>query len=270
MPKLVIVFVCVLASSTVLAAPAADEWKLWDRHAAGNMAVVDHSEWQRLLDRYVSPDDRGVNRVAYARISAQDRTSLNDYLDALASIDPRDYDKAEQLAYWINLYNALTVEVVLRHPRKGSILRMGKGLFKIGPWDDPLVTIAGHELTLNDIEHRILRPIWRDHRIHFAVNCASIGCPNLAKQAYTSDNVEALLAAGEVAYVNHPRGVEFDKRGRLHLSQIFNWYREDFAEDTPALLAYLSTVHRTASERLRSHEGSVKYRYDWALNKAPD
>ncbi len=246
------------------AAPAPQPWDLWDRAAEQRLTPVDHGPWQQFLDTYLVAHPDGINRVAYGRVSVEHRRALQAYLESLAALDPRAYTKAEQLAYWINLYNALTVRVVLEHPNKRSILRMGRGLLSIGPWDDPLISIAGHEVTLNDIEHRILRPLWRDHRIHYAVNCASISCPNLAAEAYTRENSGRLLTAGEREYVNHPRGVRFDGRGRLLLSQIYQWYRDDFAPDTAGLLAYLAQHH--VSHNLADYQGRIRYDYDWSLN----
>ena len=92
--------------------------------------------------------------IAYDQLRQIDQENLRTYLREQSAIDPRDYARDEQLAYWINLYNALTVEVVLDYPRKGSILRMGMRFFAIGPWDDEVITIAGQPITLNDIEHR--------------------------------------------------------------------------------------------------------------------
>ena len=157
---------------------------------------------------------------------------------------------------------------MLDYPRKGSILRMSKRFFAIGPWGDEVITIAGQAITLNDIEHRILRPIWRDHRVHYAVNCASLGCPNLQTEAFTRANTERLLANGERSYVNHPRGVRIDDRGRLFVSRIYDWYRDDFAKDDRALLSYLSQHHLRLVNALRTYEGRIRYEYDWALNEA--
>ena len=248
------------------AAPKADLWHFWDVSDETNAQPIDHGLWQSFLDDYLRAGSDGINRVAYRSVSADHRAELGEYLDSLSSLDPRAYNRAEQFAYWINLYNALTVEVVLRNPKQGSILRMGRGFFSIGPWNDPLLTIAGQPLTLNDIEHRILRPIWQDRRIHYAVNCASIGCPNLATAAYTVSNTESLLAAGEAAYINHERGVRFDARGRLELSDIYTWYRDDFAAGESALLRYLAEHHATMSRELRAYTGRIRYSYDWALN----
>ncbi len=257
---------CGLAAET-LAAPKADLWDVWLAEDPASATVVDHSAWQRFLDRQLVADPDGIARVSYTLDTAT-RSELDDYLTALQQIDPRTLKRGEQLAYWVNLYNAMTVEVVLRNPEKGSILRMGKGLLSIGPWNDPVLRIADFDLTLNDVEHRILRPIWKDHRIHYAVNCASLGCPNLNRTAYTAANAEALLAASEADYISHPRGVNFSERGRLQLSSIFKWYRKDFAPDTGGLLEYLAAHHPEFAEQLRSYDGRIEYRYDWNLNRA--
>ncbi len=253
----------------VLAAPASDLWPFWNASDDTSARQVEHGAWQALLDRYLvlTDDDRTLFR--YASVEAEDSAALQDYVSSLASIDPRGLARPEQMAYWINLYNALTVQVVLDHPRESSILDMGNGWFlRPGPWNDRLVTIAGKSVTLNDIEHRILRPIWKDHRIHYAVNCASIGCPNLAPQAYSRANLEQLLDAGEKSYLNHPRGLRFDDRGRLVLSSIFDWYIVDFGDSRASLLEYLASRRGDIAERLREHSGTVRNEYDWSLNAA--
>lgn len=255
---------------TALAAPKSDLWPIWQASDASSTVSVDHARWQKFLDRYLVTDQAsGVNLVKYSSVSEADRADLGTYLQSLQSIDPRALNSREQLAYWINLYNAATVRVVLDNPGKRSILRMGQGLFSIGPWDDELLEVAAIELTLNDVEHRILRPIWRDHRVHFAVNCASLSCPNLAAEAYTADNVDRLLGANESAYINDARGVSFTENGRLELSSIFDWYRDDFAANEAGLLDYLM---RHAAEplatALAAYDGRIRYEYDWALNAA--
>jgi len=249
------------------AAPPAESWSFWDVSDESSAAVVDHGPWQVFLNKYLSADEDGINRVAYGAVSNEDRAALNDYLQNLASRDPRQLRRAEQFAYWVNLYNGLTVEVVLRNAEKATIRRMGKRLFSIGPWDDALIAVAGQALSLNDIEHRILRPIWRERRIHYAVNCASLGCPSLADRAYAAANTERLLAAGEMDYINHPRGVSFDSRGRLTLSELYQWYRQDFASDEKALLDYLADHHQRLGPELRGYQGRIRYDYNWSLNR---
>lgn len=262
----VIAYLSLLHGGPAAAAPEADLWAFWNTSDPESTVTVDHDPWHRLLTRYVAAGQDGINRVGYRRMAAADRTELDAYIDSLAALDPRTLRADAQMAYWINLYNALTVRVVLAHPGKPGIRRMGNGLLSFGPWDDALVTVAGQTLTLNDIEHRILRPVFGDARIHYAVNCASLGCPNLAREAYTPGNLERLLSAGERNYVNHVRGVAFDDRGRLTLSRIYDWYRSDFAATEQALLGYLADRHDMLGARLRGYDGPISYAYDWTLN----
>lgn len=251
-----------------LAAPAANLWPYWDHSDEGNANAVDHSSWQALLHTYLVTTDDDRTLFRYAAVTARDRKRLDRYISRLAGIEPRALARAEQLPYWINLYNALTVRVVLDHPNEDSIRDMGGGWFGSGPWNNALLTIAGQAVTLNDIEHRILRPIWKDRRIHFAVNCASVSCPNLASEAYTRENTQRLLQAGEANYLHHPRGLRFDSEGQLHLSSIFDWYQSDFGGSREALLDYLSGRRPDLAERLSRYRGAIRYDYDWSLNAA--
>ncbi len=257
---------CALASPSAVAAADTDAWDFWAEDNPQSTRQIDHTLWQNFLDQYLVPQADGVNRVAYNRVGPGDgRKGLKTYLQTLTAIDPRDLNRNEQFAYWVNLYNALTVEVVLSNPSKKSIRRMGKGLFSFGPWDDPVATIADEEVTLNDIEHRILRPIWQDPRIHFVVNCASIGCPNLQPQALRADNLETLLDAAQSEYINHPRGVD-NSPGTLILSSIFDWYQSDFASDPQGLLKYLARFHQQPDALLQADPERLKFDYDWTLN----
>ena len=248
------------------AAAAPDLWEIWADNDADSTQVIDHSAWDELLSTYVVPREDQLNLVAYKQFSSADTQKLVGYIEQLSSVDPTSLNPQEQMAYWINFYNALTVKVVLDYPKKKSILRMGEKFFAIGPWDDKLVTVNGEKVTLNDIEHRILRPLFKDRRIHYAVNCASIGCPNLANEAFTAANLEEMLAAAERGYLHHPRGVTFDDKGRLLLSQIYEWYGSDFAADEAALVAYIAENHDTLGEKIQSYTGKVRYDYDWSLN----
>lgn len=253
------------------AAPKAKVWSFWDKSNENSSEVIDHSPWEQILTTYlVNNHESGVNLFNYAGVSEQDAALLEEYLDAMQSLDPRTYNRSEQQAYWINLYNALTVQVILDEYPIKSILKAGKGLINIfGPWDDDVAEIAGEELTLNDIEHRILRPIWNDDRLHFAVNCASIGCPNLQPVAFTADNTEAMLQAAAHEYLSHPRGAHFDKKGRLVLSQIFEWYGVDFGDNEQEVIRKISQyAPAELGEKMRNHKGKVKYDYDWGLNKS--
>ena len=251
-------------------APKAELWPRWQAHDPGSGASVDHGAWQRLLDSYLAPGADGVNRFAYGRVSPADREALNAYVAHLAATRVGALKRAEQLAYWINLYNALTVRLVLDHYPVASIrdIAISPGLFAVGPWGKPLIEVEGEALTLNDIEHRILRPIWGDPRIHYGVNCASIGCPDLQARAFTAETAEALLEAAARAYVNHPRGARVEA-GRLTVSSIYAWFREDFGANEAGVIAHLKpyAVPELATA-LEAVEAIDAYEYDWALNDA--
>jgi len=249
--------------------PDNEPWPFWQVSDAASIVVVDHSEWQRLLNAYLLTNTAdGIFRFNYASVTASDRQSLVRYIDELTARDPRGLTHPEQRAYWINLYNALTVEVVLRRYPVTSIRKIPGGLFDAGPWDEPYIDVAGEPLTLNDIEHRILRPQWRDPRIHYALNCASLGCPNLAAQAFTAANTELLLELSAAAFINHPRGVSVVEK-RVTASAIYDWFDTDFGTDKGELLQHwlryaspeLAAALGTNADQLR-----FKYGYDWALN----
>src|SRR5918995_6998377 len=228
------------AASAVLAAPKADLWPRWQKHDPASTKKIDHSAWERFLKKYlVAPHPSGINRVRYNAVGPDDRTAVNAYLKNLQGLPISSYNRAEQKAYWINLYNALTVDIVLSRYPVESIRDIGisPGLFSRGPWDAKLVTIEGETLSLNDIEHRILRPVWQDARVHYAVNCASLGCPNLQPAAFTAENTENLLERGAKEYVNHPRGVAVMNR-KLRVSSIYVWFREDFGGNADDLMEH--------------------------------
>ena len=247
-----------------VAAPKSEYWALWDRCNKNNSESVSHVEWQRLLDAYLKETPE-VRLFDYDRVSAEDRASLDHYLAYLAGIDPRGYSRREQMAYWINLYNALTVRLILDHYPVKSIRKLGEGFFSFGPWDDDIVTVAGQRLTLNDIEHRILRPIWKDKRIHYVVNCASMGCPDLAAAAYTGANVDRLLDNAARRFINQAKGVRFEG-GSLHLSKIYDWYAVDFGNHQELMSHLHQYAHGKSKEQLATFNGRVRYDYDWDLN----
>ena len=243
----------------------------WDASDETSTATVDHSAWQALLDAYLTRHPSGVNRFDYAGLAAtsDDLTKLNAYLDTLQGLDPRAHSRVEQQAYWINLYNALTVKVVADAYPVESIKDIHEGWIPFtGPWGDVHAEVAGQELTLDNIEHGILRPIWKDPRIHYAVNCASIGCPNLATVVYTAANTESLLDAGAREYVNHPRGVDIVDEEFMVLSSIYEWWVLDFGGSEDGVLAHLiEYASDELAAQLQGFSGAIDYEYDWDLNQ---
>ncbi|WP_320824509.1 DUF547 domain-containing protein [Reinekea sp.] len=233
--------------------------------------VVDHAHWQMFLDTFLDIDNFGQTYFDYARVSRAQIAQLGAYLTELQAIDPLKLNKPEQMAYWINLYNALTVSVILDEYPVKSIRNIGGplgGFIPTGPWSNKLIRINGQMLSLDDIEHAIVRPKFNDYRVHFAFNCAAKGCPNLAKQAFTGANIETLLNSAQMAFINHQRGVRVQD-GRLIVSKIFDWYQEDFVpkeEDLPLFLAQFAEPKLRA--QLKGYRGRITYEYDWSLNEA--
>lgn len=257
--------------SQAMAAPKAELWPRWQTHDASNTQTIDHSAWNGLLMRYISPGPNGVNLFRYRSVTNADKENLRQYIAGLSSTSIGTFNRREQLAYWINFYNALTVEVVLDHFPVESIrdIDISPGFFADGPWGKKLVTIEGEKISLDDIEHRILRPIWRDARIHYAVNCASIGCPNLQDQAYTAANAESLLTLGAEQYINSSRGV-YIKDGDITVSKIYDWFQTDFGGTEQTVMAHLLKYAKPALKKRLQKIGEIAgFAYDWTLNGAP-
>jgi hypothetical protein len=250
-----------------LLAPGQKLWPRWAVYDPASAARIDHAPWTAFLERYLVPG--AVNRLRYAAVTAADRQRLDAYVAGLAALPISRYRRAEQLAYWINLYNALTVQLVLRYYPIHSIrdIDISPGLLAFGPWDKDLIAVEGQRLTLNDIEHRILRPIWNDPRLHYVLNCASLGCPNLAPRAFAADDADRLLDQAAREFVN-TRAVEV-RDGRLIVSSIYAWFTEDFGGDQAGVLAHL---RRYAAPPLAAWLATFDKiggdTYDWRLNDA--
>jgi hypothetical protein len=252
-----------------LFAPKAELWERWLAHDPADTREPSHAAWDAFLGRYLRTVADGANRVDYAAVTTQDRAALQGYIEALSFVAISGYSRPAQFAYWVNLYNALTVQVVLEHYPVASIrdIDISPGLFANGPWGRALVEVEGEPLSLDDIEHRVLRPIWQDPRIHYAVNCAAIGCPDLQPRAFTAANSEALLEAGARAYVNDARGLGLDGEGVV-LSRIYEWFAADFAIDG-GVLAHLARYAEGDRRAALAGEPTIRgYHYDWRLNAA--
>jgi hypothetical protein len=251
-------------------APKAEPWARWERDDPTSAIVVDHTAWGTFLGRYLQMGGDGIARVDYGAVTAEDRGGLEDYLARLSAVPVTRLARDEQMAFWINLYNALTVDVVLDHYPVASIrdIAISPGLFSHGPWGKKLITVEGEPLSLDDIEHRILRPIWRDPRIHYAVNCASLGCPNLQPEPFTAKELGRTLDLAARAFVNHPRGMRI-VGGALHVSSIYVWFDEDFGDGEQGvirhLMAYADPPLAMELQQLDAIEGDS---YDWRLNDA--
>lgn len=251
-----------------LFAPAAKAWPRWQAHDPASRLVIDHTAWDRFLKVRLRRRVDGVMGLAYGAVTPAERASLASYLSEMERIAVSGLNRAEQFAFWVNLYNAVTVRIVLDRYPVASIRDIslgGGGLFGGGPWSAPVTTIEGESLTLNDIEHRILRPLWQDARVHYALNCASVGCPDLRVGAWTAVGQDAALAAAARAHVNHPRGVLAQADG-LVVSSIYNWFSDDFGQEAGVLAHLRRHAEPGLLAAIDKAPSITGYRYDWTLN----
>jgi hypothetical protein len=268
--------VAAVVTTPTQAAPAARLWEKWAANDPSSQTVVDQQGWADFLRRYLAEEPDGINRVRYAEVTAADKAALARYVETMSRVPVLRLNQHEQFAYWINLYNALTVKVIAEHYPVASIREISLGGSLIpsfitggsGPWGAKLVQIEGEDIGLDDIEHRILRPLMRDNRIHYAVNCAAIGCPTLLPVPFTATRLPDMLDRGARLFVNHPRGVRRDGDG-LTVSSIYRWYQDDFGGNWPGVLAHLRQYAGPETQRLLAAFNTVANdTYDWRLSDA--
>ncbi|TAI48021.1 DUF547 domain-containing protein [Flagellimonas allohymeniacidonis] len=223
-----------------------------ERIPQSEIQTLDHSVWGDLLKKYV--DDEG--NVNYGGLK-ENVQSLQAYLDFLAENPPaKDWGKNEKLAYYINLYNAATVKLIVDHYPIISIKDIPNR------WKRDWIKVGSKLTSLNDIEHKILRKM-DEPRIHFAINCASYSCPKLLNSAFTAQSMERLLSKTAVDFINDTKRNRFQK-GKAELSRIFKWYKGDFTE-RKSLLEYINTYLNNPVAK----DADIDYlEYDWSLNEA--
>lgn len=224
-----------------------------------------HAAWTALLETYVEEGADGVNRFDYAALTANpaDLAALRSYIASFAELDFAALSPNEAFAAWANLYNALTVDhIVGRYPVRS--IRSG---YLIGPWKRVKTIAGGREVSLDAIEHDILRVQWNEPRVHYAVNCAAYGCPNLQTRAWEAASLDADLDAAARAFVNHPRGVAIRDRGGLRVSTIYRWFEEDFGDSEAGVIAHLMQYADADLRAAIEANADIRdYDYDWSLN----
>ena len=240
--------------------------------AARPAPAFDHSHpaWNALLKRHVVLLDGGkASRLQYSAM-AQERAALQDYLQTLSRVSEaelKSWSRPEQMAFLINAYNAHTVEKVLtRYPNLKSIWDFGR--FFANPFRDPFFSLLGARTTLDTVEHEILRKQYPDPRIHYAVNCASIGCPMLREEAYVAAHLEEQLEEQTRRFLSD-RSRNRVRGGRLEVSKIFDWFREDFEPLERYFAAHAALLAGDAREQQLVRDGKASLRfldYDWSLN----
>jgi hypothetical protein len=248
---------------------------LWVEQGHG----LSYEDYAEVLSKVV--DEAGL--VNYRDLRS-DREKLDSFTAQLARLNRTVYEgwsEADRIAFWINAYNALTLKAVVDHYPVKSIKEIGS-IFK-SVWDKLEFIVMGQEVTLNDIEHRVLRMRFKEPRIHMAINCASIGCPPLRSTPFTGEDLSGQLDAQTAAFLANPDRFRLDKAGKtLYLSPIFKWFGEDFVgvygrdqarpgldKEETAVIAFVSK-YLDAEERdlLNVSDIRIKYLdYDWGLNE---
>ncbi len=229
---------------------------------------IDHQAWGGLLKRYVDAN----GRVDYTewKPSESETQILSDYLASLSAANPTvQASPAARLAFWINAYNALTVYGILREYPTTSIRNHTAKLFGYNIWNDLLLNVGGRTYSLNQIEHEVLRKLG-EPRIHFAIVCASIGCPNLLDEAYTAERLELQLTTNSQAFFAKPTNFQYNPGQRtFQLSSLLEWYGSDFGSDQAAQFRKLAPYFPSREAHDAAMSGNVKVsylEYDWRLN----
>lgn len=220
---------------------------------------VKQNPWAELLKNNVN--NGAVDYAGFQR----DEAALDRYLEELAAQDPKQLSRDARYAFYINAYNAWTVKLILgAYPGIKSIKELG-GLFKT-PWEKPIVRIGSQTFTLDEIEHKMLRPQFKDPRIHFVVNCASKSCPPLRSEPYAAGKLDAQLDDATRSFLNNPANYRLEG-ANFYVSLLFKWYREDFNNDVIGFYLNYASEDLKAEIEAAGPALSVKYLdYDWGLN----
>ena len=228
------------------------------------------AKWDSLLGTYVKPVNiGGVALFDYRGLKENraDRAALKDYIDYLSQQTPSTMTPAQATAYWANLYNALTIDVVVDNYPVTSIKKIKSGAFSAGPWKRDAVVVEGQTLSLDNIEHGILRVQFPSPLIHYMVNCASIGCPNLKNGLWKASTLDADRNEAARAFVNSSRGVN-NQSGKLTVSSIYKWFKADFGSSDANILAHIAQY--ADADLKAAIEAGAKIKgddYDWSLNE---
>ncbi|NNM33274.1 MAG: DUF547 domain-containing protein [Gemmatimonadetes bacterium] len=230
---------------------------LWTPAAGSDL----HADYDALLSTYVKD---GLVDYDGWYAHKKSRRQLMDYVARLESTDPGALSRDEALAFWINLYNATTLRLILDNYPVESIKDLGG--FLSSPWKKELVTVDGEELTLNEIENDIIRPRFQDPRIHFALNCAAVSCPPLAPFAFTGAEISEQLDQVSQQALQDERFVRIERDGdevRIHLTRLFDWYEDDWEN----VREFLATYRPADRAVLLDEDAELKYNdYSWKLN----
>ena len=239
----------------------------WPNGQYVSMDQIDHSSYDSLLQKYVDKDGM-VNYAAWQRNSA-DRKLLGQYLVQLSQASPSIKSSREgQLAFWINAYNATTLEGMLQEYPTSSIRNHTAKIACYNIWKDLPLLVGGKPHSLEAIEHQVLRKMG-EPRIHFAIVCASVGCPRLLNEAYVPDRLEEQLAMNSRDFFARSQNFHVDANGTMHVSAILDWFGDDFGATQQAQLTFLQKYLPEDAQRLAVNpRAKVTFQeYNWSINE---
>lgn len=263
-----LLFFLTVSMNPANAAYTKDLWPIWEMTNPLSTASISHQSWQTFLNNRVSTNEEGINLVDYTHINTDDILLLKNYIDAMGHINIDNYNRNEQLAFWLNLYNAAIIHTVASYYPVSSIeeINISPGLFSIGPWSAKLVTINNIPLSLEEIQNRIIRPIWNDARTNYALNNGAIGAPNLSKEAYQGNRIEQQLNTAASNYINSLRGAQVIE-GKLIISKIYEWFSDDFGGSKQNIIIHLKQFAKEPLSSQLKHINTIdSYIYNWHLN----
>ncbi len=240
--------------------------EFWNDAESASQINVDHSPLQQILQKYVAPDHpSGISRFNYNAVSDSDLFKLQQYLDYLQLLEPRQLRSAEAKAYWVNLYNAATLNMVIQANRDRNVSKVRARGLPARLWRRDIVKVVQQDLSLDDILHGIIRPIYQDHRVHYALFFCTIGGPDMPTEVLDGENNDELLSKLETQYLQQSRAVRLEN-GELVLSEMFESFDTDFASNRFTLINYFKQhVPEPVAEAISSAV-DIRYDYDWMLN----
>ena len=235
--------------------------EFWNDHEPASLIDLDHSRFEEFLEKYVIDDHpSGIARFDYLAVSQSDFDKLESYLSDMQFMEPRQLTEAEAKAFWINLYNAATLHMVIEEFVDGNPTRIQARGVPIRRWRRDIITISEQRMSLEDILHGVIRPLYQDPRVHYALIFCMYGSPDMPTTVFKGDNNDALLEELEAKFLSKSRAVKIEG-DQLVLSSIFKDYDTDFAPSQSQFLAYLR--ERVPEEVAQSMNGVTKVRYEF-------
>ena len=258
---------CLLAALSFLSmaahsAPKSKMIDFWNDYEPSSHLKINHSVWNSVLQKYVVTDHpTSVNRFRYDDVTDQDEQAIKDYVEYLQTWDPRQLNLDSKKAYWINLYNASVVSIVLRVEPENSVRSVSR------IWKRKRFKIARQKMSLADIEHGVIRPLSNDPRVNFGFFHGTVGAGNILPVAFTGDNLDALLEENVRSFITQSsRGVDI-QGNTLQVSSMFDWYKSDFGGSDDGVKNFIKQYVSSEIASAIDQTTSIAYQYDWELNK---